>query len=161
MPAPRSRPHGFTLVELIVTIIVLGVLAGIAVPRYLDISDKAAAARVAENMKILSRAYLSYHRDYGVWPPDNDGSGYGFFYAEPYLTNNIWESTSAIGGRYNWNFIGGLAEVVIYNVGTSPSSRTLGIMTDIDRQIDDGNTATGRLRWDPSVWGGTLRYALN
>jgi prepilin-type N-terminal cleavage/methylation domain-containing protein len=39
---PRSWPaHGFTLVELIVIIVVLAILSGVAIPRYMDYTAQA------------------------------------------------------------------------------------------------------------------------
>ncbi len=44
MLSPLKNQKGFTLIELVIIIIMIGMLAAIAVPRYVDLKDKALAA---------------------------------------------------------------------------------------------------------------------
>ena len=42
----RAVQKGFTLIELVVVIVVLGILAATAVPKFMDLSDEAADSAV-------------------------------------------------------------------------------------------------------------------
>jgi len=57
----RRNQKGFTLIEIIAVLIILGVLAAVAVPKYIDLTTDAkhaaAQAGVAEGMARLSQGY--------------------------------------------------------------------------------------------------------
>jgi|Wag4MinimDraft_13_1082653.scaffolds.fasta_scaffold08067_1 prepilin-type N-terminal cleavage/methylation domain-containing protein len=59
---------GFTLIELLVVIAVLGILAGIAVPRIMGIRDEAEKGALKANANTFSNAMEMYYARYGNYP---------------------------------------------------------------------------------------------
>lgn len=65
-----SGQKGFTLIELLVVVAILGILAGIAVPRVMDAIDSARSRRAEADMTTLRDALERFYLDYGVFPPN-------------------------------------------------------------------------------------------
>ena len=64
----RKIKKGFTLIELIVVIAVLGILVLLAAPRMLGYTDKAKIAELTNNNKVIETASQMYHMDNDDWP---------------------------------------------------------------------------------------------
>ena len=66
----RRRRNGFTFIELLIVIIVLSILAGIALLKYMDLRNQARAAEVAGDFRSVMVAAYNFHGDGETWPPD-------------------------------------------------------------------------------------------
>lgn len=63
----RTR-RGFTFIELLVVIIVLGLLSGLAVLKYLDLKNRALTAQAAADMESIRLAAYGTWYETGAWP---------------------------------------------------------------------------------------------
>ena len=61
---------GFTLIELVVVIAILGILAGLAIPRFMDATASARGARIVADMRTIDSAVLMYNAKTGNLPVD-------------------------------------------------------------------------------------------
>lgn len=63
----RNR-KGFTLIELMIVIAIIIILAAIAIPNYLKMTERAKKSRVASDFETLATALEAYRTDWGTYP---------------------------------------------------------------------------------------------
>lgn len=71
MPTIRERQKGFTLIELMIVVAIVGILASIAIPAY---QDYVARSQVSEGVMIASSlkvALTDFYQSQGNCPPAN------------------------------------------------------------------------------------------
>lgn len=69
----RDRRSGFTLIELMVVIVILGVLAGLIVPRLTDKPERARVVKAKMQIENLSMALKQFKLDNGLYPSTEQG----------------------------------------------------------------------------------------
>jgi general secretion pathway protein G len=70
---PSSFPRGFTLIELMVVIVILGVLAGLIVPRIMGRPEEAKQTKARIQMESIETALKLYKLDNGRYPSTEQG----------------------------------------------------------------------------------------
>ncbi len=68
----RLKSKGFTLVELVIIIAVLGILAGIAIPRFLDAHASANGSKLLGDLRTIDSACIIYEAKNGSLPTTID-----------------------------------------------------------------------------------------
>ena len=64
------RRAGFTIVELLTVMVVLGLLASLALLRYIDLTHRARAAQVAGDLQTVRLAAYGAWSETGQWPEE-------------------------------------------------------------------------------------------
>lgn len=67
--------RGFTLVEMMIVVAIIGIISSATLPVVNDVVDKAKASKAAAEIRTLAVAAMSYKDDNGGWP---DASPYGW-----------------------------------------------------------------------------------
>ncbi len=65
--------RGFTLIEIMVVVVILGVLAAIVIPKFLDRPDQAKVTKTKIDMKSLEEALGMFKLDNGFFPSTEQG----------------------------------------------------------------------------------------
>lgn len=70
---PRRRNQGFTLIEIMVVVVIMGILAALVVPRVLDRPDQARAVAAKQDVSGIMQALKLYRLDNGRYPTTEQG----------------------------------------------------------------------------------------
>lgn len=136
---PKS---GFTLVEIMITTSIIGLLASLGVPNMVKAGQNARNTRFAREIKAAGYAFVQYAFEYGDYPADKNPSQMPNGMAE-YLSGFPWNEDTVIGGQWDWDY-----EVFGIHAGVSVRSPDADEeqMRKIDAIIDDGNLGSGQFR---------------
>ena len=95
------KHNGFTLIELMIVVAIIGILASIAIPAYQDYTIR---AQVVESFSITGELKLSikdFYKDRGRFPTTNDEAGVP---AAEHLIGNFVEKVEVVQGAMHVEF---------------------------------------------------------
>ena len=104
------RRDAFTLIELLIVVAIIGILAAIAVPNFLNAQIRAKIARAESEMRLINEAYTTYNLDRSSWPPHADGcKAQHKFITTPiaYLSSSINDPFQIEGETETWQWFCG------------------------------------------------------
>lgn len=73
IPQRRRSAAGFTLIEVMVVVVILGILAAVVVPRIMDRPDEARIIKAKQDVRVLQSALNLYRLDNFDYPTTDQG----------------------------------------------------------------------------------------
>jgi len=70
-----NTQKGFTLIELMIVVAIIGILAAIAIPAYQDYTARAQVTEAFNLAGAQKLAIAEYHSNWGSWPENNAKAG--------------------------------------------------------------------------------------
>ena len=133
-PIPQSR--GFTLLELLVVLVILGLLAGYVAPKYFSQVGKSEVTTAQAQIGALEKALDQYRIDTGHYPTTEQGLAalnvkpaeeprWGGPYLKKAVPNDPW------GKPYQYRMPGEHSEVDVYSMGRDGTAGGSGEGADI------------------------------
>lgn len=147
MHMKQKQSTAFSLIELLVVIVVIGILAAVVVPNTILAGDSARVAATAQDLRSMEKAIEAYRNSSGRWPTNVNGATLPAEIAPAFKKADPFSKTVPIGGIYDYDGTSGDRGPIIkmYSSGGNnlPADATL---TELDIEMDDGDLTTGRLR---------------
>jgi len=71
----RKREFGFSLIELMIVVAIMGILVAVALPQYQNYQVRSKVTEALVMGTSVQRALVSYYNSKGMWPLSNDEAG--------------------------------------------------------------------------------------
>lgn len=129
----KNKQGGFTLIELMVVIVIIGILVAIALPNFIGAQDRAKISSVKANMHTFQTIVETYGVDYGGVYPDDVSTLYTAANDTTQGTSAYWKDfsnpfTSTSGDGQSYQDAGGDADataigMVEYSTDTTSNAQ--------------------------------------
>jgi|GEM_PF-655717 len=146
----KRLQKGFTLIELMIVVAIIGILAAVAIPAYMDYTIRAKMSEVILKCGSEARIALSeYHADRGYFPTNRGGDG-----AQQIVNSvalNCQESKYVGGNETLSSGSGGVAGLATGATGTVGALNFEDLEPDDGQGVDGGTGIVVTLPKDPAA----------
>ena len=184
------QKKSFTLIELVVSVTIIGLLSAMMIPKVMQGIDKSRVASVVTDSRNIRNAAYAMYADTGLWPGSNwsddtgtdplagaaGGEGFTFKGTNPHMPSTwagpyleAWHK-NAWGSWYWWDYnetdqngdgVGNEHVLWVDNSYGNTKRIPLNMRTKIDQTLDDGNLHSGTIQvWQGDDTSGNLGYIL-
>lgn len=125
LQAKTIRHHGFTLVEFMLGIAILGVLVSIAIPAYQDYRERVRVGQAVTDITEIAFKLSAYHRDAGSYPATLAAIGAGGKldpWGRPYEYLDLTQKGSKGKARKDKNLVPLNSDFDVYSKGRDGKS---------------------------------------
>jgi type IV pilus assembly protein PilA len=128
----KKVQQGFTLIELMIVVAIIGILAAVALPAYQDYTVRAKVSEIVLATSPGRTAVSEYFQTVGSMPPSMASAG---------ITNNTSQYVSSI----TYGVSGNVATISAFAVAATVGGGVL--VTDGVQIVGTGTPATGQVSW--------------
>ncbi len=138
-----KTPRGFTLVEIMVVVVIIGLLAALALPAFQRSQRASQNARAINDFRIFVQSFEVYNTQNGSWPADSGAGAIPSGMSGDFKEDSWTANPNTLGGRWNWDQGRAWATAAVSVTGFTVTDAQL---LEIDIKLDDGNLTTGFFR---------------
>lgn len=139
---PARRQRAFTLVEIAVVVVIIGLLMAIALPGYRKVTLKSKGTAVVNDIRVFAAAFSNSNLQNGGWPVGGTGPGV----IPPEMSGALpiaFTKLSPIGGKYEWIANSDYSAAIGISLAGASDLEQLEV---IDQLLDDGKLNDGNVQ---------------